>query len=146
MSIVADILANEQVFDLLSTVILMVVAGLLGKSTLLQRNQIQRDLAIKAVEAAVTDTYPLVKAYKEVNYNNKLSPEQRSEVQNYALSRAGEIAQTMGVDVAKAIGPVIARAVLEQAVSKLKGGKAEVKINPSILADFPDEPPSPKAI
>lgn len=142
------VLSNPAVYQLLSSLLLTGITGILAKVMKTNADAAVRSKAKDAVSAAVTDLYPIVRALKDAN-DGKLSMDQREAIRIRAFDRATEIGRTVGVDVMNVLGPALARHILEQTISSLKAGKGPFKLNPATAALLPDIPPegfSPKAV
>ncbi len=133
LEIIGNILTDETVWNILTTGIVAGVGYLMQK---IVKDTAARERAKDALVGAANDLYPTVKAWKEVNENKKLTPDQRNEAQSRAIDRATEIGQNTGVDVMKILGPTVARAILEQAVASLK--PKEVQLAPAVANMLPD--------
>lgn len=143
MDILLSLLTNEQVFNLLTNLIVSGAGIVLGKIGLDHRNELLRNKAKDAIMAGVLELRPAVVQLKRANTDHKLTQEQREEVKQKALEQAIAIGKDIGVDIVKILGPSVAASVLEQTVRQVRTPSTNI-MKPEV-EDLLPSPLSPKA-
>lgn len=122
MDTILCILESEAALTLIAALVGAIWSAVKGSEWFRAHQTARRTEALRAVEAAVQQTYEqYVRVVKDKSPSGKLNSAQRSEARKLAVRTAAQIGADHGLDVIKIIGSErLAEAAVQHAVNRAK--------------------------
>jgi hypothetical protein len=118
-----NVLSNEAAQTVIIAAVGLLWAAIKGSSLYKKWVTERKELAVKAIEAAVSQVYlTFVKPAKRASANGSLTAGEAAEARALAARAAVELGQTAGVDVKGTLGDEFLALYIEQAVARAKRG------------------------